>query len=235
MKRKNFFLSNNQITPNQEYLNTILEETDALFLCGLPLSTFLDPKIGAFSKLFNYLKVGSNCEATTLAMIALKNIPSAKFVQGIVDDAPHSWVEFTFGNEKFVADPAWYTNFIMKKEEYYDSIHFVTPMWVCTYNDFWDLPLVQSIYSCMLEKETSEGVFVYLSEFKSYDVYSSYGFSKKVRDEVVDPEFFCPYEINGKLISSSIIRDLMTKGEVAPQTIEAARALLHDVESVVTT
>ncbi|MBR2709287.1 hypothetical protein IKE98_03110 [Candidatus Saccharibacteria bacterium] len=231
---KNFFLSR-MLTPNQEFLNETLEETDNLFLCGLPLSVFLDPKTNAFGRFFNYLRVGLNSEATTMAMIALKDIPSTRFVQGIVDDAPHSWVEFTLKDEEYVADLAWYIPFIVKKEEYYDSIHFAVPMWVCTYNDFWDLPLIQSIYSCMLEKETSEGVFVYLSEFKSYDVYSSYGFSKKVLDEVVDPEFFCPYEINGKLISSSIIRDLMMKGKVAPQTIEAARALLYDVESVVTT
>lgn len=226
-----FFVKQYHLDPNQAFLEAILAETENLYLCGIELSKFFDINIGFFRRIDSYLGCCLNCEPTVLSMIALKMVPGTKYVQGTVDGTPHCWVEFMFGNEKYVADLSWDLPFIEKRKDYYESIHKVIPKWVCGYNDFWDLPLTKSIYDCMQSKETSEGIFEYLSEYCRADAHENYGFGDGVLGEVVTPEAFFPYKINGKVISSEIIKSIVFKGATSPREINEANALYKDIKS----
>lgn len=221
---------------NRVFLEAVLEEeTEELYLCGIELSNFLDENIRFFQKIDSYLGCSLNCEPTVLSMIALRKIPTTKFVQGTVDGAPHFWVEFTFGREKFVADLSWDLPLIEKRTDYYGSNYRVIPRWVCDYNDFWGLPLTQSIYNCMQNKDTSEGVFEYLSEYRRANIHKEYGFGKGVYDKVETPEAFLPYEINGRIISSEIVKSIVTKGAPSPREINAANALYKEIKECIAT
>ena len=224
-----YFVTQYYLDSNQPFLEAILEETEKLYLCGMELSKFFDTNIGFFRRIDSYLGCSLNCEPTVLSMIALRKIPTTKFVQGTVDGAPHFWVEFMFGNKKYVADLSWNLPFIESREDYYGSANSVAPRWVCGYNDFWDLPLTKSIYSCMQSKENSEGIFEYLSEYRRSDAYEEFGFGDGVLGKVETPEAFLPYNINGRIVSSEILKSIVLKGAPSPREINEANALRKDI------
>ena len=226
---KDFFGKNYELGVNSEdnkqALGKVLEDTENLYLCGFKLSDYLDPEKKFFSKFNAYLihpSYTESVESAVLFMIALKKIDSAMLVQGKTDGVSHAWVEFTYNDERFVADFVWGYPFIMTRELFYYSFLNVTPEWICSYKDFWDLPLTKSIYNCMQEKETSEGVFEYLSE---YHRKKGYGFND-VYSEVKEPGFFFPFKKNGKIISSGIIKQLFSEGFVSQEEVRLANELL---------
>ena len=237
---RNFF-GNELVSPNTkesvrkncEYLNDLLVEAGKMYLGGFRLSKYLNPgnKFFRIMQLHSGLKLG--CEASVISMLALKEIPSAKLVQGKYDGSIHAWVEFLFGNTEFVSDLIECDSFAVLKKKYYNSPHGVEKEWVCKYNDFWGLPLSKSLYANMQERETSRGLFEYLSEYHRACSCDGYGFEKGVLSEVREPEFFIPFKRNGKIFSEGVFKDILTKGWVAPKTLAAASELLSDIESVV--
>lgn len=234
MQQRDFFGRSN-IGLNRGPLERVLEDTQKLYLCGIEFARFLNPEIQYFYRLQNYLQVDLSHECSALAMIALRSIPSTKVVQGLVANEGeiyrHAWNEFTFGGEEFVADLAWATPFIIPKERYYNLMDDIDPRWICKYNVFWSLTLSKSLYENMRHRDTSDGVFEPLENYGvSSDKYSDdYGFQSTVVNTVCNPDFFCPYERNGRVLSASVIEELVTRPwltEPTKETINMAQLLV---------
>ncbi len=240
LKGRNYY-DYGKISLNQHAINLILEDNQYLYLCGVEFSRYLDPETNWFRRLQNYLEDDLSYECSALAMIALRGVPTTKIVQGLITENDtifrHAWVEFTFGHEDFVADPAWNIPFVVPKELYKKHFDLIEPKWFCDYNTFWSYPLSESLYKCMKTRATSEGVFEALEEYgKSYDITKEdYGFMSGVGRNVPNPDLFCPYKRNGKPLSSSILEEFVTRPwltEPTQETTDLAEALIDVINSL---
>lgn len=219
----------------------VKDDCKDLYLCGTKLTRIFNSEVDFFRRFEKYLGVDIYDECATIAMIALKSIPSAQLHQGIVKDyddiVHHAWVEFNFGNEWFVADLSWANPFILEREIYYRAFDVVNTEWICNYNDFWDLPLTKSIYENMQSLDTSE-FFECLEYYgkPDYEGKPKFGFQSGVMmKRVPNPEFLCPYEKNGKIVSSEIIKYMINNLEATSpleEDIDVARQCIDVLNSL---
>lgn len=162
------------------YSSGIYRAIDSLYFHGIKLRYYLENS--AIVRLENWAKLDASYELAALAMMVLKNNKTAVLHQGELQDvrgiatAQHAWVEFKIPlHGWYVADLAWLGHGFVPKKQYLKIIEGkLTPMWSCSYQDFWDIELANHIYGSVKQASTSH-VLWELSAFSVPD-FVTYGF-----------------------------------------------------------
>lgn len=198
----------------------ILNLADKLYFHGIKLSKYLEAD--AFLRLERYAGATFCYELSALAMILLKDDPTATLCRGYYyekDDqilCRHSWVEIETTPGKYgIIDLAWTSPEVIEKDTYLkDYAHGrLEQKWECPHRAFWQFGMVEPIYEAMQKPETS----CILKELTAFGSPRD-SFRPKVyclfchKLQYSDGSFMEPYLHHcGKEISTEIIQSFATK------------------------
>ena len=208
----------------QKVSDWILKEAQRIYFHGLPLSDYL--KDGAFWRLQCWLMGNLSYELAAVAMILLKWNDTAVLYHGVTgahshNRGEHAWVEFRMGVRKYVLDFSSGRDFLYNRGEYFDERGVgadCQALWYCTYDKFWAIPYVNTLWEAMQWKETSY-VFRDLTGFGKPDSYGV-GFEYWIHRGIglnysQDGGHMVPYfgENMHNIISTEIIQDFAKKAK----------------------
>ena len=134
----------------------------ATFFHGKRFGEYLDTN--AFLRLADHLGGGFCYEIAAIVMILAKPFKTARLCHGDLVDKDgnrltRAWVEVKVPlNGWVVIDYAWKPNVLTKKKDYFRTAKNGDQMvtkWVCSYEDFWSIPLSRIIKEAMEKPETS--------------------------------------------------------------------------------
>lgn len=129
-------------------------------------------------EMYDILGYGLCYEAAALAMMLLKDNPTARLVLGTAENrhetherCDHAWVEFEENRVPFAVDFAWFENeFCIPRIVHVDicrSIIYHT----YSYKEFWQMSLSKKLYALIHERKTSyilPWLYLYRTEGGSY-------------------------------------------------------------------
>ncbi|MBO4276546.1 hypothetical protein J5868_02510 [Candidatus Saccharibacteria bacterium] len=205
-------------------------------------------KTKALYRIQDWANVSMSCWWAPLAMLIMKDNPTAVLYQGMLYDSDgtkkfHAWVEFNIQHGgRYVLDFSWLSSGFCEKKRYLKwlkkSNAKLVSEWSCEYSMFWLFRWTNSLWELMLDPKTShilDGLDVLCPEDEE-----NFGFKPVIADlEIEKLKRFgiatIPWEIkgSGKMISASIIQDFVKYPKSkAPRdkTIKRMRRLLREAE-----
>ena len=205
------------------YLRDIFHSAERLYFHGFNLYCHISRK--SFSRLGAWLQPHSLCyEAGILSMMILRHNPTATLCRGFCEDpqndfySRHSWVEFKLGILGwFIMDLSWLSVGICSKKAYFNESANIITMWKYPYQDFWKIPLVNTLYKAMQKPQTSH-IFYELSAFDDNGgTYTeSYDFAGNINTDQLELShngtFMFPYRrshAHNQPVSTEIIQDFI--------------------------
>lgn len=203
----------------------VFSQLDQIYFCEYRLkAVFL---MNFFYRYGQFVGFGFCWEASVLAMLAFRNIPSARIVRGLAGphSTPHSWLEFRYLGIWWVIDPCWYAPFIISRRAFYaDNQPDVKT--IITYREFWSCSVFHIIYDKLRHAETSHLFFeIYALGVPTQQ--SRYGLDYDVINRFDDMENHGELELcfppeSGILFSQRIFDQYMHK---ATRTLPKRRAI----------
>lgn len=202
----------------KKYLIKIWQELDVLYFHGFKIHRYLDSE--AFPRLQAWLGCGMCYELSVLAMLALKRNKTARLYRGDYYDQDgkmqtrYGWVEFKIPLcGWYVADFSWIHEGFARKKNYFRDLDGgrLKARWSCNYKDFWGLPFPNVLHESMQNRKTSY-VLGELTRFsgpsKEEDGFTEWCYSGQDL-KYTDGTFMIPFYLEGKPVSSRIIRDFV--------------------------
>ena len=207
-----------------------------LYLCGEPIKKVFENQF--FESLNHYALCGFCYGLSTLAMLMLKDDPTAKIVQGRARSAResgilrHCWVEIQRSSRWYVLDLGWFSYHLqpIPRDWYYDPMMVqAKPVWTCRSREFWQRHLPNILFEKCSRPQTSwvlpqiiwcstppnnRGSHAVGCGFRDHDV--EYLRSPKVGRVMIPPAF----KLNEGVVDAHVIQELMQPGlvEVSPRT-----------------
>ncbi len=245
------------IQNGEEILKAYLEElrSEQLYFNGINVIKYIDT--AALSRFQKWFQRGFCLETSVLAMILLKNNPTATLCRGKMssmdeddEDNLHAWVEFKYFGLDCIFDLSWYADGITlishKREEpaenqfYYYRANdddaeiemvgadlLLYKKWSISHDEFWTYLAANQIYEVMKKPETSY-VFNELHQF--IPVAPDYDFAIGPDDGIkTSCKFMVPFYLYGKIMASEIM-DYFVKH---PDATEPDIVLLKALEPVI--
>lgn len=218
----------------------------------------------AISRFLNWLGEGLCFEMSTMAMLLLRDYPSAKLCRDVYLEngkyvCRHSWVEFTMpGNGLFAVDFSWYNRGFVwllnadpsletrNVEDLKNDVVWTTDgkfiqldegmvlkkCWECSYQDFWNYPIVVDLAIATSRPRTSH----VLRSLAAMTPHPNKGLEPQyTKDMFGDGTVMPPFmSMGGKPITNSIIRDFLKhpkRKQPSGRTFRRANSLIRKFTS----
>lgn len=150
----------NRIAPTFcEAINRLQLAAGDLYLDGIKISDVVQQKF--LTQLGREAKHGLCYEAAALAMLLLKNNPTARLIQGTAkysengERTDHAWVEFEENGVPFAIDLTWFDEEICLPQIVHVDVCESLVYFTCNYQQFWQMSMSQKLYRLCHNKKTS--------------------------------------------------------------------------------
>lgn len=157
-------------------LMRVVTAADELYLDGI--SVFDVVQHNFLPELYNITGYGLCYESAAIAMMLLKDVPSARLMLGTGEckhstheRTDHAWVEFEEDRIPFVVDFAWFEHTFCVPRIVQVDINKTIVYHTYTYEQFWQLSLSKKLYALCHNPKTSyvlPWLFLYRSRRKKY-------------------------------------------------------------------
>lgn len=165
-----------KITPTFcQAIYKVSSAAENLYLDGIKISDVIQQKF--LVQLGKEAGHGLCYEAAALAMLLLKDNPTARFLQGTAkrsesgERTDHAWVEFEENGVPFAVDLTWFDKeFCLPRIVHVDICESLV-YFTCDYQRFWQMSMSQKLYSLCHNKKTSfvaPWLFSYRSKKNEY-------------------------------------------------------------------
>ena len=193
----------------------------------------------AFQRFTEWYNEGFCFAMSALAMIILRDNPTARIVQGHIEGVKnpnsgglyrHAFVEFKLPWLGWcVMDLSWITPCIANRNAYYRTYSKMVKDWTCSYEEFWKYDFSHDLYMATRRKETSD-ILDLLIWYGCSDGMA--GFTKAVLENwsinEFDMEITAPFHYgNEKLISGRILRDFVKNPKREQPKAKSLRRAAH--------
>lgn len=155
---------------NEQLVEYLMKEFGRVYFCSYSLwDVFLHQFFPRYRK---FVDRGFCAPIAAMAMLALRNNPTARCVYAIASDKrfEHCWCEFRYRGIWYVVDVCWYYPFVLPRNAYYRrNKPRIIKIW--HYREFWSWAASWQLYREMLHPETS-WLFTELACFYGYGYYT---------------------------------------------------------------
>lgn len=207
-----------------------------------------------FERLQAWLDAGMCFDLSILAMLSLKKVPSSTLCYGTVtrkngdNGGYHCWVEFTFGNDRYIADFTWakegftvvansseetaFDTMYIRSEDGYilaDGGGTLSKDFSIDHDGFWKYAFSNQLYEAMLDPRTSN-VLGPLGKFLNPEIKPGILLSEDYCER--RPGFVSlPYFVRNKPISDGIIRYFLDNKDATEPSEQVLKAAERAVEA----
>ena len=219
----------------------IEKEMSKLYLNGVSLKEYV--RTDVFRRLEWWLGMDLSFELAVLSMLILRDNWTSTLYQGMViggrdEEEGHAWVEFKRGMRWYVMDLSCGHPYVFSRSEYFGERGFgryISMVWKCKFNSFWNLDLVETLWALMHFKDTSF-VLRELNWFRPTEHGPCYAFDKCIIENriVNDSKQMKPFFINKRdlkrPISTDIIQDFVKKPKRQQPKMKTIRRAIREIK-----